>query len=116
MSKDRPPICKRTSSAREEAGFTQKEIAAALGIEDKAYNKYETRSAIRQDLIVTFCRLCNVNEKWLLDNVGPKHPIDTEGEDDIRQDIAALRGKIIGKKLANQILDTFEAAIEEREK
>lgn len=64
-------ICKRTRLAREQAGFEQKEMPAKLGISLDAYNKYETRSPLRQDLISKFCRITGIREAWLLSGENP---------------------------------------------
>lgn len=64
MSKN--PICIRTRDAREAAGIKATEMAEYLDITYDAYNKYETRSPLRQDLISPFCTKTGVSERWLL--------------------------------------------------
>ena len=68
---DKIEICKRTRTARENAGFEQKDMPDILGVTLDAYNKYETRSPIRQDLISKFCRITGVREAWLLSGQKP---------------------------------------------
>lgn len=55
----------RTKFAREASGKSQQEMAAALGLEQSHYAKYETRSPLPHHLIVPFCTLCEITPAWL---------------------------------------------------
>lgn len=55
----------RTALARENAGFTQETMAAALGMEQSKYSKYEIRTVLPHHLIIPFCSLCEVSLAWL---------------------------------------------------
>lgn len=55
----------RTAFAREKAKFTQETMAAALGIEQSKYSKYEVRTMLPHHLVVPFCSLCEVTQAWL---------------------------------------------------
>jgi transcriptional regulator with XRE-family HTH domain len=67
----RNPIAVRTRKAREATGRTQEEMAGLLDIPLERYNKYETRSALKQELIAKFCQLTGITEKWFLTGKGP---------------------------------------------
>ena len=70
-------IWERTRKAREDAGFKEaKHIPEefkkfGFSVTTDAYYKYETRSALRQDLITPFCTITGINEHWLLSGKGP---------------------------------------------
>ena len=70
MSKSKHPMCERTQKAREHSGIDASVMAAHLGVEYHAYNKYETRSPIRIDLIPAFCQLTGVRSDWLMTGSG----------------------------------------------
>jgi len=55
----------RTAYAREKAGYTQETMAAALGMDQSKYSKYEIRTVLPHHLVVTFCSLCEVSLAWL---------------------------------------------------
>lgn len=55
----------RTAMARENAGFTQEEMARALGINQSKYHKYESRSLMPHYLLLTFCVLAKVSMEWM---------------------------------------------------
>jgi transcriptional regulator with XRE-family HTH domain len=86
----RLPICVRTKDAREAAGYVdrQAEFAVKLGIESGTYNKYETRSPIKQEFIAKFCDLTGVREKWLLTGELPMK------EDSQADPLAAIKGRL----------------------
>lgn len=96
----KPEICQRTRTAREKAGFDQKDMPGQFslyGIEvtSDAYNKYETRTPIRQSLIPIFCKITGIDEKWLLTGVGPMADETDEFLSIMRQiDDPALKDKL----------------------
>lgn len=51
----------RTQELRERRGFSQREMAVALGVETSAYAKYESRSFLPHHLIPRFCAICNIS-------------------------------------------------------
>ena len=55
----------RTAAAREKANYTQETMAAALGMEQSKYSKYESRSTLPHALMVQFCTLCHIDMAWL---------------------------------------------------
>lgn len=59
-------FCARIASAREGAGYTQQEMADALGIKRDAYSKYEFRSLMPHHLIPAFCRLTGFGPWYIL--------------------------------------------------
>jgi transcriptional regulator with XRE-family HTH domain len=59
-------ICQRLKSAREVAGKTQAELAAALGIPKDRLSNYEKfRAPLRCELALRICRQLIVSEEWL---------------------------------------------------
>ena len=90
----KPDICERTRDAREKANLEQKDMPGLFkvhGVEvtPDAYNKYEIRTPIRQHLIPIFCKITDVNEKWLLTGNGP-YKIDISWEQSIMDDLRQL--------------------------
>ena len=67
----RNPICLRTRKAREIIGIEHDKMAEMLRIDPKRYNKYETRSPIKQEFISKFCKITGILERWLLTGEGP---------------------------------------------
>jgi DNA-binding XRE family transcriptional regulator len=55
----------RTAAAREKADYTQETMAAALGMEQSKYSKYEIRSMLPHALMIQFCALCHIDMAWL---------------------------------------------------
>lgn len=55
----------RTAAARARAGFTQETIAAALGMKQAKYHKYEKRTLLPHVLVMQFCLLCRITPEWL---------------------------------------------------
>lgn len=52
-------FCARTKELRIARGWTQMQMAEALGIEKAAYSKYENRSPLPHWLIPRFCLFCD---------------------------------------------------------
>ncbi len=60
----------RVRLARETRGFSQREAAELLGIEQDKYKHYETRSFMPHELVPRFCLLCGVDVDWLFSGRG----------------------------------------------
>lgn len=87
--KVRPEICERTAKARLDAGYReQKDMAKALDVDYGLYNKYETRSKLRNDLIPKFLELTSVRYEWLIAGKGPQYE-----EEELIKDIRRLGQK-----------------------
>lgn len=56
----------RVKDLRKRRGWTQEQMAQALGIPDKRYSKYETRSPLPPYLIEHFANLTGVSIEFLL--------------------------------------------------
>lgn len=54
-------FCARTKELRKARGWTQAQMAEALGIEKAAYSKYENRSPLPHWLIPRFCLFCDAS-------------------------------------------------------
>lgn len=74
----------RVKLAREEAGYTQEELAMLLNITQPTYSKYEgTRrgdsegsTLMPHDMLLKFCLICHVSIEWLLaGSSGASRPI-----------------------------------------
>jgi len=59
-------MCRRTQQVRIDSGYTQPEMAEALGILNVTYSKYESRSPLKQYLIPKFCELTGFSSWYLL--------------------------------------------------
>ncbi len=59
-------ISARLKRAREDAGRSQKEMAAYLGVETSAYAKYENRSALPAYLVPLVCEFLGMDSWFLL--------------------------------------------------
>lgn len=66
----RDAICLRLKSARKAAGYTQASFAELLGLEEKTYAKYESRSPLPTNYLVPACRILDIDVYWLLCGVG----------------------------------------------
>ena len=55
----------RTRKAREDAKFTQHEMATILGVGQGTYKNYETNRCLPHQYIPQFCTATRVNEEWL---------------------------------------------------
>jgi transcriptional regulator with XRE-family HTH domain len=60
-------FCERTRAIREAMGWSQKEMAHALGIPLENYKKYEKRTPIPHRLITRYCLITGVSEADLFD-------------------------------------------------
>ena len=56
----------RTRQARKSSGYTQNQMADALGIERAAYAQYERRSMLPHSLIAEFCELTDIDCTYFL--------------------------------------------------
>lgn len=64
----------RIREIRKEAGLTQKQFGAILGVAQTTIAGYENGSReIPNSAIVSICREFSVNDKWLRSGEGPKH-------------------------------------------
>ena len=70
----------RVKTARIEAGFTQAQMAAILGIEWDDAVRFEHRKVMPLHLLQRFCLTCRVNMDWLLDGQGERRRILTREE------------------------------------
>lgn len=62
----RAKFCRRTAELRDARGWTQEDMATALGIPIERYKKYETRTPLPHDLISRFALLANVTVEQML--------------------------------------------------
>lgn len=63
----RPVVCGRIKDARDKAGYTQRSMATALGIEDASkYAKYESRSLMPHEYLTRFAELTRTRLEDLL--------------------------------------------------
>lgn len=60
----------RTRQARLALGWSQKDMAAALGISEASYQKYETRSMLPHHLIPKFAEVTGLPLQFLLTGTG----------------------------------------------
>lgn len=67
-------FCDRVRRAREARGLTQAEMAQALGIRLKTYEKYETRSPLRHHLIEPFAAITGTEVERLFE--GCEQPVE----------------------------------------
>lgn len=72
----------RTKRARKEAGFTQKTIAKALGIDFEAYKKWENRggSTMPPRYHEDFCELTKTRPDWFMSGKGARTVPQAEPE------------------------------------
>ena len=110
---NRNPICIRTKEARENAGIKAVDMAEYLDITYDAYNKYETRSAIRPDLISPFCTKTEVSERWLL--TGAEDGISNTA-DDIHHLFERIEKEYGDDAYVSPILQSLKAATIEKNK
>lgn len=66
----RDDMSERLQKARAAAGFTQASFAAALGLEEKTYAKYEGGRLLPVHLVTRVCRLLHLDPWFLLDGHG----------------------------------------------
>jgi transcriptional regulator with XRE-family HTH domain len=66
----RDAMCRRLKDARQAAGFTQASFAEKLGLDEKTYAKYESRSLLPHEFIGIVCRLLDLDMYFLLDGHG----------------------------------------------
>lgn len=66
----RKAMCQRLKDARDAAGYTQGTFAEKLGLNEKTYAKYESRSLLPHPLIGTVCRLLDLDAFVFLDGYG----------------------------------------------
>lgn len=66
----RKAVCQRLKAARKSAGYTQGSFAEKLGLEEKTYAKYESRSPLPPNYIVPACKLLDLDVYYFLDGVG----------------------------------------------
>jgi transcriptional regulator with XRE-family HTH domain len=62
-------FCASVKSLRERRGWTQKQMATALGVSLGNYQKYETRTPLPHRLIPAFCLIVGVSESELFGDV-----------------------------------------------
>lgn len=86
-------IIARTALARENAGKTQEEMAAALGILQSKYHKYESRSILPHYLLPNFCLICGIGVEWMYTAPIEIKPLQTKKK-------RRRNAKIIKKKFA----------------
>lgn len=72
-------FCARTRAARMALGWTQKQMAEALGVEQDAYRKYETRSPLPHHLIEPFCEIVGLPVVFLVTGHGREPQRRTAG-------------------------------------
>lgn len=66
----RDAMCQRLKNARDAAGYTQGSFAEKLGIQEKTYAKYESRSLLPHNMIGVVCRLLDLDPFYFLEGVG----------------------------------------------
>lgn len=66
----RDAMCARLKAARKAAGYTQESFAELLGLDEKTYAKYESRSLLPHPLIGRVCRLLDIDAFVFLDGFG----------------------------------------------
>ena len=58
---------KRLKQARLDKGYTQVEIAAKLGIQQQAWQRYETgKLDLKMSSIYTICKALDISADWLI--------------------------------------------------
>lgn len=96
----------RLKEARLSSGYkNRKDLADALGISVRTYEKYEYGTKPSKAFIQLFCSKLNVNETWLRTGEGEMHaPVSS----------ASRRGTIYGIAInkGNKYMDSFVAALE----
>ena len=60
-------FCANTQLLRERAGFSQKNMAAALGVTVSTYKVYETRTLLPHRLVRSFALICRIPIETLYD-------------------------------------------------
>ena len=110
----RHSICIRTKKAREDAGIKAADLAENLGISYDAYNKYETRSPLRQDLISPFCVMTGVNERWLL--TGEEDSASETSKDDIHTLFERIENTYKDDEFISPLLKSLKAATVAKDK
>ena len=110
----RHPICIRTKQARENASLKAADLAESLGISYDAYNKYETRSPLRQDLISPFCVMTGVNERWLL--TGEEDSAVEASTDDIHALFERIEESYKDDDFVSPLLKSLKAATVSKDK
>ena len=65
---------KRVKQAREEAGFTQQQVADVLGIKIDRYKKWENRgkSTMPVRFFQNFCQLTHTRAEWFQNGTGQR--------------------------------------------
>jgi transcriptional regulator with XRE-family HTH domain len=60
-------FCARVRAARQACGMTQVDLARALGISRRAYQKYQTRTPLPHHLLEEFAAITGVDIEHLFD-------------------------------------------------
>ncbi len=68
---------RRVRQAREDANFTQAELAKILRIKQDKYKWYETSRLMPHQYIFTFCLACHVTIEWLYTDTAPHKRVST---------------------------------------
>jgi DNA-binding XRE family transcriptional regulator len=64
-------FCRRLKELREAVGWTQEQMAAAIGVEKENYKKYETRSPLPHRHVARLCLLVGISVDDLYDLAKP---------------------------------------------
>lgn len=73
---------KRLRELRRRRGWTQADMARALGIEEDRYRKYESRSPIPIFYLSRIALFCGASIEWIVtgQEAGRKRPVGVPGE------------------------------------
>lgn len=69
----------RTKKAREDAGFSQPDMAKILQIKQGQYKQYEVRTLLPHRYIEIFCTATKVSVQWLFTGVEPSPSTSSRG-------------------------------------
>lgn len=100
----------RLKEARKQAGMTQQEVAAAVGVNQNTYSYWENgKTKIDNISLTKLAKIFNVTVDYLLDNPHQNKKIPKDLKKILEEEEVTLNGRMVTNEEKEQMLRVLEA-------